>query len=219
MINLSNVTLVCVSSIKINSSIQALVDSMSVVKFYDVKFITDIDANVSGIKTEKCEKIKTIHEYNDFMIYDLHKYIESDFCLVVQYDSRIIHPDMWNDEFLSYDYIGAPWPIPGTEWRRNATLVNSDNVVLDKFDDKYRVGNGGFSLRSRRLLTTPLRINIPKNNRNEDVLISIYYRHLYEQDGNVFAPFEVANKFSKEWGNHKTFGKHRGFDDHSICYI
>ena len=37
----------------------------------------------------------------------------------------------WRPEFLDYDYIGAVWPH-----------------VLDK----YNVGNGGFSLRSKALL-------------------------------------------------------------------
>jgi hypothetical protein len=36
-----------------------------------------------------------------------------------------------DEELFKYDYIGAPWP-PGSGWARNA---------------KYKVGNGGFSLR------------------------------------------------------------------------
>ena len=217
MINLSNTTLVCVSSVEINNSIQSLVDSMKVARFYDVKFITDVDVVVPNIKTEKCKKINSFKEYSNLLMYDLHKYVESDFCLIVQHDSKITHPELWSDEFLLYDYIGAPWPLPGTEWKPDEDIVNSDGVLLDKYDHKYRIGNGGFSLRSKRLLTTPTRIHIPTETpssqqyiNNEDWLICIYYRHLYESDGNIFAPFEVANVFSKEMGNHNTFGQHRG---------
>ena len=32
--------------------------------------------------------------------------------LTIWTDGFIVHPEMWRDEFLKYDYIGAPWPLP-----------------------------------------------------------------------------------------------------------
>src|SRR5262245_49781462 len=29
--------------------------------------------------------------------------------LHIQWDSWVVAPEMWRDEFLAYDYIGAPW--------------------------------------------------------------------------------------------------------------
>lgn len=43
------------------------------------------------------------------MIKELNKYIETDYVLIVQYDGFILNPKAWMDEFLEYDYIGAPW--------------------------------------------------------------------------------------------------------------
>ena len=63
----------------------------------------------------------------------LKKYIDTDFCLIIQGDGFVIHPENWTDEFLKYDYIGAPWR----------------NLAHYSF---IRVGNGGFSLRSKKLL-------------------------------------------------------------------
>lgn len=46
------------------------------------------------------------------MVYELGDYIETDFVMLVHYDGFIVHPELWRDEFLDYDYIGAPWPLP-----------------------------------------------------------------------------------------------------------
>ena len=54
-------------------------------------------------------KINNISEYNNFML-KIGEYIESDFALVVQDDGHIVNPNNWSDEFLAYDYIGAPCP-------------------------------------------------------------------------------------------------------------
>jgi hypothetical protein len=220
MIKLPNVTLVCVSSVEIETSIKSLMSTSQFFEFSHIKFITDCEVDVDPkIEVVKCEKINSLVEYSKFIIYDLHKHIDTDLCMIVQYDSYVSHPELWSNDFLNYDYIGAPWPTPGTLWMPKHKYMNSDGDVLDEQSEKYRVGNGGFSIRSKRLLTTPLRINTPFEDRvspkgyfftkNEDWQICIYNRHLYEQDGNVFAPYEIANIFSKEWAVHDTFAKHR----------
>jgi hypothetical protein len=116
----------------------------------------------------------------------------------VQADGFVIHPESWTDEFLDYDYIGAPWPL-----RKDA--------YVDPFGVHQRVGNGGFSLRSRKLLTVPTRhevawdVNESSLYRNfdsgllhEDGNICVHNRHVYEADGCVFAPVDVAVRFSQE---------------------
>lgn len=67
--------------------------------------------------------------YNNFCIKELTNYIDTEFCLVIQSDGYIIDTDYWTNDFLDYDYIGCPWASWG-----------------------YTIGNGGFSLRSKKFL-------------------------------------------------------------------
>ena len=69
--------------------------------------------------------------YSTLMLKGLAPHVETSHALVVQWDGYVVNPDAWTDAFLDVDYCGAPWP-----WG----------------DDDRRVGNGGFSLRSRRLI-------------------------------------------------------------------
>lgn len=100
--------------------------------FADKKLITTTDTEritETGIQIIN-RPIRSIEEYSSFMIKELNQYVKTEYVLVIQYDGFILNPDAWTDEFIQYDYIGAPW------W----------------YDDGKNVGNGGFSLRSRKLL-------------------------------------------------------------------
>ena len=113
---------------------------------------------------------------------------------------------MWTSNFLNYDYIGAPWPIP-----------NDDFSYRDYFKNIIRVGNGGFSLRSKKLLSLAEELKLDWKSYfgyfNEDGFICCHNRHIYEENGCKFAPIEVAKIFSHESyipeiGDVKTFGFH-----------
>lgn len=41
------------------------------------------------------------------MVYELGSHIHTDFALIVHADGFVVHPEMWQDAFLDYDYIGA----------------------------------------------------------------------------------------------------------------
>jgi hypothetical protein len=200
MLDLSNITLIAVSSIKLNETIHAMLQSIKNIKFNCIKLITHEYPNnlPDQITFKKCNHISNIKEYSRFMIYELHKYVDSDFCITVQHDGYIINPNSWRSEFLNYDYIGAPWPI-------------KNDAFISPFGEHIRVGNGGFSLRSQKLLQTPNNINIPFEVNtsnfykhmnagcyNEDGNICVHNRHLFESVGCKFAPLEVAKYFSHE---------------------
>ncbi|RJQ19460.1 MAG: hypothetical protein C4560_06075, partial [Nitrospiraceae bacterium] len=124
--------------------------------------------------------ISAKEEYSRFVIKELVKYIDTDFVLMVQYDGFILNPDAWTDEFQKYDYIGAKW-----HW----------------YNDGHNVGNGGFSLRSRRLLQalSDDSINADSVEYGEDSLICRTYRDLLENKyGIKFAPEILADRFSYE---------------------
>ena len=104
-------------------------------------------------------------------------FIHTSHVLVVQWDSWIINPSAWTSEFLQYDYIGAPW------W----------------YGDECNVGNGGFSLRSLRLMDL-LRDNageFPIEHPEDDVICRKYGLRL-KALGFKFAPVELARRFSVE---------------------
>jgi len=122
--------------------------------------------------------------------------VKTDHVLIFQYDGFILNPSAWTDEFLRYDYVGAPWHGPG-----------SPQVG----------GNGGFSLRSKRLLDL-----IGKNYRKiggqifpEDLWICEKARPFLEKEGIKFAPKEISSIFSKE-GNERGVFWNGEFGFHGI---
>jgi hypothetical protein len=124
---------------------------------------------------------------------------DSDFALVVQWDGYLVNPQNWTDDFLNYDYIGAPWPLSMTSGAR--------------------VGNGGFSLRSRKWLeagkTAP-----PYRGEPEDVFCCQKYLSHWLAAGCKVAPLDLAIRFSMEhpiseypqWTTAQSLGFHGWFN-------
>ena len=117
MINLPNVTLVSIDTTKeIDKTLRALYTSMSGINFGAVKIITtkkQIENNYSlvddGIVLEEpVVDIKNYNDYNHYVIHDLHNHVNTSHCLLVQPDGFVLFPEKWNNEWLKYDYIGAP---------------------------------------------------------------------------------------------------------------
>ena len=82
MINLSNVTLFCISSDNVNGALQALQYSMRGINYGAVKLITHKkpDNLPQGIEFSECYEITSIHEYNYYCIYNLTRHIDT--CLL-----------------------------------------------------------------------------------------------------------------------------------------
>ena len=193
MINLENVTLVSMSSVNIESTIIAMGNSCEGVKYGDIKFISHERPNYFPDNFNFCliDKINSVDQYSYNMIYKLIDYIDTEFALIIQSDGYVINPSSWRDEFLQYDYIGAPWDIP-----------KDDFSFRDPFGNIIRVGNGGFSLRSRKILSAPNMLNLEWKPYfgfyNEDGFLTCHNRHLLEENGCKFAPLDVAKYFSHE---------------------
>lgn len=118
--------------------------------------------------------IKNSHDYNKLMTsISFWEYLEEyDRVLIFQQDSMLLRSGI--EEFLKWDYVGAPW-FDGAPWQH----------------PKRKGGNGGLSLRNPKNTLTLLRSK-PYNPSmgNEDV----YYSHNLQ---NV-APLEVCERFSCE---------------------
>ncbi|WP_242031169.1 DUF5672 family protein [Anabaena sp. FACHB-1237] len=218
-INLQNTTLVTISSVDIELTLLSLVISNLNANFNRVLFFTSEEIDQSYLELFPQLEIVTIHpikslvEYSRFIIKELNSFIETEFCLVTQGDGFIINPQLWSEEFLNYDYIGAPW-------RKQSHLVNSQGQTVDILDlNKNRVGNGGFSLRSKKLLEVCSQLDfdhIKTSSLSEDLIICYYFYDWFTRKSIKFAPLEVAIKFSFEqpieelenfsWEN--TFGFH-----------
>jgi hypothetical protein len=178
MINytLKNVTLACIDDLNSSSSFQLLSHLSELISFGDLILFSN---KLQFSHARNRAKIRNLDEYNRFLIYDLHKHIKTDFCMIVQTDGYFVNLDSWEDEFLNYDYIGAPWVQP------------------DLPEDK-KVGNGGFCIRSKRLLEYSSRLEDYNEGTPEDVFICNFNREKLENDGIKFAPIDLASRFSVE---------------------
>jgi hypothetical protein len=200
MLKLDDVTLVLVSSINIDRCVKALQYSMKGIKFAEVLFLTDKTIKSDGIKVIKINPLNLIG-YSKFIVYDLHKYINTNHALIIQDDGFVVNPEKWDDEFLKYDYIGAPFPIP----------PKNDSITFrTPFGELIRVGNGGFSLRSKKILSLATELKLPWKSyfgyHNEDGFYAVHNKHIYEENGCIYAPIEIAAKFSHEWNTLETSG-------------
>jgi hypothetical protein len=192
MLSLPNVTLIAVSSVELEATDLALRISCHDIDFGHIKFLcseswVSLDPKIQTIKIPKLDIIG----YSRFILCDLVQYVDTPYCLVIQADGFVLNASRWQPEFLTYDYIGAPWPPQLTLQPGNLSLDTTRNSV----------GNGGFSLRSKKLLNETAKINFDSLNfptKSEDLIICHF---LYEQmvkAGIRFPAPELAAKFSIE---------------------
>lgn len=209
-IQLSDVTLLTVTSIEIEKAIKALEKSREKIDFGVVKLVShEKPDNLPGdIVFKKCQPINNATTYSAIVFNRLTEYVDTEYCLLIQYDSWVIHPELWDDNWFKYDYIGAPWQY------------KEDAYICYDTGEHVRVGNGGFSLRSKKVMSTPWVYQLPLLQEqgwyNEDGNICVYHRKKMLHLGIKYAPLEIATKFSYENPvpeniGLKTFGFHKNF--------
>lgn len=201
-LSLPNVTLAAVSSVNIYETVKALKYSMRGIDFGEVVIITHKKPAFlpKGITYKHCEKIEDIDRFNYMMVYELSPYIDTDYMLLVHYDGFVINPQNFRKEFLDYDYIGSPWPLPSP----------SHKSYFDEEGNIVRVGNS-VSIRSKRLLEYPAEHKLqwrrtPDGDFNEDIFLCAMNKCQMERDGFKFAPIEVARYFGREHTIEETKG-------------
>jgi len=189
--------IVAISDIKIKQTINALTESSrSLIPIKTLLFtskninLNNYDSNL--IDLVRISPINSIGEYSHFIIYKLHKYIDASHVLIVQWDGYVINKNKWRNNYLNYDYIGAPF-IPRASDQEYSTNEKGGFFVI---------GNGGFSLRSKELLKAPSKYKLNDNfnftNFHEDGFFSVFHREFLESKGFVWAPFKLAKEFSIE---------------------
>ncbi len=192
-LTLPRVTLVAMTSVNIYETIQAMKYSMRDIEFGDAVLVTDKKPWYlpKNIRFSYTSRLDSIDKFNYKMVYELKDHIKTEFCLVVHADGFVIHPENWRDEFLDYDYIGSPWPLP-----------KNDYAYRDSRGNICRVGNS-VSIRSKRLLDYPAQKKLKWEKvydgfYNEDIFLCCYHKNDMEADGFKWAPLESAIRFGRE---------------------
>lgn len=176
-LELSNVTLIALTNRDFKGHKKALDKSSVGIEWGARKIIWD-------------ESITGIDSWNYKMIYELTDYVQTDFAMVIHADGYVINPSLWNPDWLNYDYIGAPWPLP-----------QDDYSYRTPEGELIRVGNS-VSLRSKRILDLPRQLGLEwksyYGNTNEDGFLCVHNRDILSANGIKFADIDVAKHFSRE---------------------
>lgn len=194
-LDLRTVSLVCVETRRHPLAIAAMQRCMAMARFAQCLLLSPTAPAVpDGIGHHPIAPINCIEDYSEFMLRRLGTCFTSEHALVVQWDGFAIDRHCWSADFLDYDYIGAPWN-----------------------DAARSVGNGGFSLRSRRLCVELAKL-APSHWHPEDVRICHDLRPHLEAVGIRFAPTAVAERFAFEEPRPEfpTFGFHGLFNFHHV---
>jgi len=186
-----NISVVIVDNINHELSKFAIEKTLETIDCCEVLTFSDRPI-ISGATFIPIKKQINLYDYSQFILKNLWAHVETDHILIIQWDGMATTSNLWDDDFLKYDYVGAIWPWP---------------------QQGINMGNGGFSLRSRKLIESlrDSKINLgPISGQNEDIAICVEHRDfLQNQYGIKYAPDNVARQFSteNEWLG-KSFGFH-----------
>lgn len=181
MLKLPQVTLACVDTRLPRMALDAMILCLDQVQFGDALLFTCPNHGLTdvpdGIRVIELDSINSIEAYSRFLLKGMGPYLHTSHMLIVQWDGYVLDPTMWRDAYLDVDYIGAVWP---------------------QYADAHRVGNGGFSMRSRKLLDALTSDDIVAEHP-EDVCIARTNRTLLEQRWGIrFADETLAHAFAFE---------------------
>lgn len=195
-ISLKEISLCIIDCINPELSIKAIKKSQHFCDFENTLFFTDQNLKPSDyFDVVPISSLNSIKAYSHFILKKLHQYIQTSHVLIIQWDGFVIDPNAWRETFRTVDYIGAKW-----EWRH----------------DGNNVGNGGFSLRSKRLLSTTAKDSFKfiENEAEDHQLCRTYKHELMRNHGIKFADETMADQFSYERSmpNIPTFGFHGLFN-------
>jgi hypothetical protein len=189
---MKDITIVAIDFLYHDLTRYAIEHSLKHIDPKEVVVISDREI-MPGVTTIIQDPVANMTEYNTIMLKGVTEHVNTAHSLYVQWDGIANDRTQWTDEFLDYDYIGAIWP-----WEPK----------------NKNVGNGGFSLRSKRLLDAcmdeHIQLNKSRNMIAEDAVIGIDHRDFLENTHGIkFAPSELATQFSFELGVHRpSFGFH-----------
>ena len=179
--------------------------SMKSCTFGDAIFFSDKPVN-GNFRFKQIKALRSTYDYSQFILYKIHHFIKTKFLLIVQWDGYVLNSSAWTDKYFDYDYVGAVWPSYA----------------------ERKVGNGGFSLRSLRLLQATASLPQLSSMVAEDKAICRIWADTLETDHGIrFSTEALANQFSYEqnflkaptFGFHGMFNMWRHTDDDEFCKV
>jgi hypothetical protein len=207
VVRLADITICAVDCAYPQLAARALERSISQCDFGDAILFSD--ATVAGpFRSVPISPITSRDAYSQFVLKQLGAYVSTAFTLIVQWDGWVINPRAWRAEFSNYDYIGAVWP-----WHT----------------DGNNMGNGGFSLRSAKLLalTTDPNFQLVEGYNEDELICRVRRSRLEQRLGVRFAPEALADRFAYErripdgptFGFHGLFNMWRHVEDMEMADI
>jgi hypothetical protein len=187
-----DITVVAIDFLTHDLTRLALEKTIGVVDPKEVVVISDRNI-LPGAAWVPAKPVSGMEEYAQLMLKWTWPLIDTAHALYVQWDGMATRADLWTDDFLQYDYIGAPWP-----WK----------------EEGRNVGNSGFSLRSHKLLKicgfdTAIQLTRQEPVAEDNIIGQHNRAYLEHKYGIKFAPTEVAKQFSFELGDYReSFGFH-----------
>lgn len=179
-LQLPTITLLIADGVNASRAVKVIDKCKAVADFGAVKLLTHLP--VESEHRIEIMPLKSLIAYSIFCLTEMYKYIDTEFCLVVQRDGWIINPGAWTDDWLQYDYV-AP------------LFVQHDDV-----------GSGGFSLRSKRIMEAAAQRYRAWDGTDEDAHLLQESVGSYEDgvlslqmiyDGFKYAPKSEAMKFGQ----------------------
>jgi len=193
MLRLKDVTLVIIETREHDLAQLALEDSERLAKFGDTIVFTDRASQFAkeGRRIVEVPDWPTKIGWSKCFWFEVSLHMRTSHALCIQWDSWVVAPEMWTDEFLRYDYVGAPW------W----------------YKDGMNVGNGGFCLRSTRLMRfiRKHRAQFPCITDLDDDLFCRKYRPTIQGAGFEWSPDDLALRFAFETTRPDKSARHFGF--------
>lgn len=192
---LRDVTCFCATSVRVPRAIETLRLCAELCEFEEIVLATHeaVPARqTTFLRIAPVHPIEDRRWYSHLILDELKKLVHTEFVLIVQDDGFILNPGAWDPAFYDCDYIGAPWPPTLT--------IQSQGQVL-QMQMSNRVGNGGFSFRSRQLMEECSLDSLYRPEYgmiNEDMLIGHFNHARLVANGIRFADLSLAGRFSGE---------------------
>ena len=210
MIELPNVTLLGMDGRQeISQSMKNLHKAFDIssrnINFGSIRYLGVEPFGLVSSSVEFCEidPVTSWGDWNDFMLFELTNYVTTDYVIIIHDDGFILNSNLWTDEFLKYDYIGAPFSYDLHLGPQAPLYIGEesyerihDSVKRKKREDVNVVGNGGFSFRSKKFLDATASSPYDNNGGPEDLYACVNYYDYFSSRGITYAPEDLAMRFS-----------------------
>lgn len=206
LLDLSSVTLLSIDCHRPDRTLSAMRWSRRFVKFSKAVLVTDLEkfprfrpSDVCLVPTRQSDRktsppglpnLKLAIDYELAILRETPLHFTTSHVLYQEWDSAVLNPSAWDTKWLQFDYVGAPWP-------------HHTDLGWPPCDITNSVGNGGFSLKSKRLCEAVRLASLDCNADPAAMLISDAWicrtiRPSLEAQGLKFASPSTAARFSCE---------------------